>query len=151
MKRIDDVQLMSGEGPKPVVTYDRWTKKIGDLTFEFALHADGTQGNRNIKDLVISELTSGADTGTRIRHPRTGAQLTEACFKNLTPREIRSAARSALHNHLDKVGHANFIAAVLRAQIQGAKVAHGQLPDTELGRAIKAKIQEGKDATAAAS
>lgn len=150
MKRIDDVQLMSAKGPKPVITYDRWTKKIGDLNFEFALHADPQQTHL-YKDLLISELTSGAETGTVIRHPKTGARLTEAAFKNLSPRQIRSAARSALHNHLDKIGPVSFIQAVLRAQIQGAKIAPGCLPDTELGRAVAAKIKESKDAPAAAS
>lgn len=146
MKRIEDALCMSSEGMKPVTTYDVWNKKIGGLDFRFALHADPSPSQPFIRDLRISELSTGFDTDTKILHPVHRLQLTEAALKTLSPRQVKQAARAALHNHLNKVGHENFITAVLRAQMQAAKLGAGELPDTELGKAVAVQIKEGKDA-----
>jgi len=122
MKRIEDALLMSPTGMRPAITYDVWNKTIGGISFQFALHADPTPGQPFLRDLRISELSTGLDTGTKVTHPVHGVQLTEAALATLTTRRIKQSARAALHSKLCAVGHANFVTAVLKGQIQAAKM-----------------------------
>lgn len=121
MKKIESVSVSGSTGPVKADTYDRWTKTIGGINFEFALHADPTPGQPLLRDLRISELSTGYDTDTLVCHPVHEVQITEAALTSLSKRQIKQAARAALHNQLNKVGHANFIQAVLQGQIQVAK------------------------------
>lgn len=122
MKRIESVMVTGSTGPVPADTYDRWTKKVEGLTFEFALHADPSPGQPLLRDLCISELSTGFDTGAVLMHPVHKVRLTEAAMNSLTDRQLKQFARSALHNHLCKVGWPNFVEAVLKGQIQLAKL-----------------------------
>ena len=126
MKRIESVMVTGSAGQVQADTYDRWKKVVEGLTFEFALHADATPGGPFLRDLRISELSTGFDTDTVILHPEFKVQLTEAFLDTMSPRQIKQVARSALHNHLRKVGWGNFVQAVLQGQIHLAKLGGGK-------------------------
>lgn len=126
MKRIESIKVTGSTGQVSADTYDRWTKEIAGLTFEFALCADVSPGQPLLRDLRVCEVSTGFDTGTIVKHPVHKVQLTEASLGSLTTSQVKKSARSALHNQLNKVGHGNFVEAVLRGQIQVSKMGEGK-------------------------
>lgn len=122
MKPIKSVMVTGSTGQVEAVTYDRWTKRIEGIEFHFALHADPSPGQPFLRDLRVSELSTGFDTDTKILHPVHRVQVTEAALKVLSTRQIKQTARAALHRKLNEVGYGNFVQAVLQGQIQVAKM-----------------------------
>lgn len=122
MKPIKSVKVTGSTGQVEAVTYDRWSKTIEGVVFEFALHADPTPGQPFLRDLRVSEVSTGFDTDTVILHPVHKVQMTEAAFKVLATRQIKQAARAALHRKLNEVGYVNFVQAVVQGQIKLAKL-----------------------------
>ena len=143
MKKIESVMVTGSTGQVQADTYDRWTKKIEGVEFEFALVADATPGQGFIRKLRICEVSTGFDTGTLILHPVHRVQITEAALTSLSARQIKQTARASLHNHLNRVGHVNFVQAMVNAQITLTKMAEPEEyeatkepePDFEKGRA----------------
>lgn len=122
MKPIKSVKVTGSTGQVEAVTYDRWSKTIEGVVFEFALHADPSPTQPFLRDLRVSELSTGFDTTTVVLHPVHKVRMTEAAFKTLSTRQIKQAARAALHRKLNEVGYVNFVQAVVQGQIKLAKL-----------------------------
>lgn len=145
MKPIKSILVTGSTGQVEAVTYDRWTKNIEGIEFHFALHADPSPGQPFLRDLRVSEVSTGFDTGTVVLHPVHAVQLTESALKVLSSRQIKQIARASLHNKLNQVGHVKFMEAVVGAQIRIAKMGEPEPTPEPAATTTADNFKEGRD------
>lgn len=110
MKQIKSEKVYD-TGLKPVDTYYRWKRKVGDEEMEFFLYAEpGTEPGRK---LFIAEQTTGCNLGVGPLHPLTGVQLTQMALRKghgtyVPGAKIRHLARACCHRALNNIGHDRF-------------------------------------------
>lgn len=123
MKAQTKVDVRTPAGLVQAPCYCQWKQDIGGMEFEFALHIAAGHPKGFVAPLAISELGTGFDTKAVIRHPKSGAPLTSANVQGLNSGDVRSVAKSALHNLIHKrVGAGRFLQAMLGAQMQLSKI-----------------------------
>lgn len=136
MKAQTKVDVRTSAGLVQAPCYCQWKQDIGGMEFEFALHIAAGHPKGFVAPLAISELGTGFDTKATVRHPKSGAPLTSANVQGLNSGDVKSVAKSALHNLIHKrVGAGRFLQAMLGAQMQLSKID-------------LSKYEEGGEATA---
>lgn len=127
MKAKTKVDVRTSVGLVQAPCFCQWTQHIGGMDFEFALHVAAGHTKGLVAPLAISELGTGFDTKAVVRHPKSGAPLTTANVQGLTSGDVKSVAKSALHNLIHKrVGAGRFLQAMLGAQMQLSKIDLGK-------------------------
>lgn len=147
MKAKTKVKVQTPAGLVEAPCYHRWKQDVAGVEFYFALHIAAGHTKGVVAPLAISELSTGFDVKATIKHPVSGCVLTSANIQGIRSDEVKKVARAALHNLLyRKVGAGRFMQAMLRAQMQLAKVGReyaghpDQLPPVLGGLATPAKL-----------
>lgn len=136
MKAKTKVDVRTSAGLVQAPCFCQWKQDIGGMEFEFALHVAAGHAKGFVAPLAISELGTGFDTKASVRHPKSGSPLTTANVQGLNSGDVKSIAKSALHNLIHRrVGAGRFLQAMLGAQMQLSKID-------------LSKYEEGGEATA---
>lgn len=123
MKAKTKVQIRTSAGLVDAPCFHQWKQHIGGMDFEFAMHIAAGHPKGFVAPLAISELETGFDTKSTIRHPKTGAPLTSSNVQGMKAGEVKKVAQAALHNLIHKrIGAGRFLQAMLGAQMQLSKI-----------------------------
>lgn len=123
MKAKSKVQVRTSAGLVEAPCFHQWKQTIGGMEFEFALHIAAGHPKGFVAPLAISELETGFDTKAVLTHPVTRVPLTSSNIQGLKPAQLKSVAKSALHNLIHRrVGAGRFLQAMLGAQMQLSKI-----------------------------
>lgn len=146
MKAQSKVDIRTPQGLVQAPCFHQWKQNIGGMEFEFALHIAAGHAKGFVAPLAISELGTGFDTKAVIRHPKSGAPLTSANVQGLNSADVKSVAKSALHNLIHRrIGAGRFLQAMLGAQMQLSKI---DLSKYEEGGSATAGLAKPGTATA---
>lgn len=122
MKAKSKVQVRTLGGMVDAPCFHQWKQTVGGVEFEFALHIAAGHAKGFEAPLAISELRTGADVKAVMMHPNSRNPLTTNSAAAMKSGDVKKIARAALHRLLKKVGHMNFLQAVLGAEMRAANI-----------------------------
>lgn len=110
--------IVGKDGTQEIEYLRKFTKNLHGFgvqyPVEFALHVHPVDK----RTLVISEMRTGHDTQMRVLHPKTRQPLNIYSLPKFTTGQLRRLAQSAIHTGLAKIGHENFLAAMVSAGVK---------------------------------